>query len=98
MIPRFIYLFTLTAAFQNPVQQSAITSTIENVNADKYASIHLPVPPFHEQMQIVQHLDELTRRIDAAIDRAHQQIELMEEYRSRLIADVVTGKVDVMGS
>ena len=29
------------------------------------------------------------------IDRSRRQIELMEEYRTRLIADVVTGKIDV---
>ena len=33
--------------------------------------------------------------IDAAIARARRQVELMQEYRARLIADVVTGKLDV---
>ena len=33
--------------------------------------------------------------IDAAIARTQRQIELIEEYRTRLIADVVTGKLDV---
>ena len=35
------------------------------------------------------------RNIDTAIARARRQIELLEEYRTRLIADVVTGKLDV---
>ena len=95
MLPKFVYLFTTSPGFQNPVQQSAIVSTIENVNAEKYANIQMPVPPLHEQTIIVRHLDELTKRVDLAIDRARRQIELMEEYRTRLIADVVTGKIDV---
>ena len=33
--------------------------------------------------------------MDSAIARAHRQIELLQEYRTRLIADVVTGKLDV---
>ena len=33
--------------------------------------------------------------VDSAIARAHRQIELLQEYRTRLIADVVTGKLDV---
>ena len=33
--------------------------------------------------------------IEISIALAHRQIELMEEYRTRLIADVVTGKLDV---
>ena len=44
---------------------------------------------------IVQYLDKATSDIDAAIDRARRQIELIQEYRTRLIADVVTGKLDV---
>ena len=36
-----------------------------------------------------------TAGIDAAITRARRQIELLREYRTRLIADVVTGKLDV---
>ena len=37
----------------------------------------------------------LSNQFDAAIDRARRQIELLQEYRTRLIADVVTGKLDV---
>ena len=45
-----------------------------------------PVPPVDEQVAIVEYLDKATADIDAAIDRTH---------RERLIADVVTGKLDV---
>ena len=95
MLPKFVYLFTTTSGFQNPVQQSAIVSTIENVNAEKYANIYMPVPPLCEQTIIVQHIDELTKRVDPTIARARRQMELMNEYRTRLIADVVTGKLDL---
>ena len=44
---------------------------------------------------IVEYLDKATADIDAAIARARRQIELVQEYRTRLIADVVTGKLDV---
>ena len=37
----------------------------------------------------------VTANIDDAITRARRQIELLREYRTRLIADVVTGKLDV---
>ena len=48
-----------------------------------------------EQTAIVEYLDKATAGIDAAIGRARRQIELLREYRTRLIADVVTGKLDV---
>ena len=95
MFPRFIYLFTLTATFRHSVQQAAIASTIENVNAEKYANIHLPVPPLNEQICIVEELDKTTKKIDTVISCARRQIEFMEEYRTRLIAEVITGKLDV---
>ena len=53
------------------------------------------IPPLPEQAAIVGYLDQATADIDTAIDRARRQIELVEEYRTRLIADVVTGKLDV---
>ena len=40
-------------------------------------------------------LGEATSSIDAAIARSRRQIKLVQEYRTRLIADVVTGKLDV---
>ncbi len=52
-------------------------------------------PPVSEQIAIVEYLDEATVEIDTAISRARRQMELIEEYRTRLIADVVTGKLDV---
>ncbi len=58
-------------------------------------SVWLPLPPRSEQCSIVEHLDKATADIDAAITRARRQIELVQEYRTRLIADVVTGKLDV---
>ena len=53
------------------------------------------VPPIEEQVAIVEHIDKATTNIDSAIGRARRQIDLLHEYRTRLIADVVTGKLDV---
>ena len=52
-------------------------------------------PPLPEQATIVRYLDEAAVDIDDTINRTRRQIELLSEYRTRLIADVVTGKLDV---
>ena len=57
--------------------------------------VQVPVPELDEQRQIVKHLDEATVGINQAISKAERQVALMREYRTRLVADVVTGKVDV---
>lgn len=54
-------------------------------------------PPVDEQQEILEHIQEKSAEIDQAISRAQREIELMREYRTRLISDVVTGQVDVRG-
>ena len=44
---------------------------------------------------IVQHTSEQTHPLVTAISRLEREIELLREYRTRLVADVVTGKLDV---
>ena len=66
-----------------------------HLNAEELGTAILLVPPLSEQTAIVAYLDKATADIDAAIDRARREIELLGEYRTRLLADVVTGKVDV---
>ena len=58
----------------------------------------LPIPSVSEQAAIVCYLDRATAEIDAAISRAHRQIKLLQEYQTRLVANVVTGKLDVHGA
>ena len=58
-------------------------------------SVWLPVPSLFEQTAIVHYLDEFTANIETAINRMRRQIELFQEYRTRLVSDVVTGKLDV---
>ena len=58
-------------------------------------SILLPVPPHPEQSDIARFLDQATNRIEKAIEGKTKKIELLKEYQTRMIADVVTGKVDV---
>ena len=54
-----------------------------------------PIPPRSEQVAIVRHLDQATTRAEATISGVSREIELLTEYRARLIADVVTGRLDV---
>lgn len=53
------------------------------------------VPPKEEQAAIAEHLKRAATSIDTTIDRALKEIELLREFRSRLIIDIVTGKIDV---
>ncbi len=53
------------------------------------------MPPIEEQKTICRHLDIEVARFKDAIARLEREIALLREYRTRLVADVVTGKLDV---
>ena len=62
---------------------------------DRIMSISIAVPPRFEQDEIIARTMAQTSGLTGSIVRARRQIELLQEYRARLIADVVTGKLDV---
>lgn len=67
----------------------------QDLTFENYCGVDLPFPPFEEQRRISQFLDRATSGIATTIDCLRIEIDSLGEYRTRLIADVVTGKVDV---
>ena len=57
--------------------------------------IRLPVPPVPEQQAIAEAIAEMTSQCRSQIGKNRDQVDLLREYRTRLIADVATGKLDV---
>ena len=53
------------------------------------------LPPKVEQVRIASYLDRATTDFEVAVAGVRREIELLKEYRARLIADVVTGRLDV---
>ena len=70
-------------------------ATVESVEHQYLANTKVPIPPFLEQQQIVEQLAVATIPLATTISRIEREISLLREYRTRLIADVVTGKLDV---
>ena len=73
----------------------SVGATMANLNTGILKGIHILMPPIREQREILERISLQSRSIDAAIARTRRQIALLEEYRSCLVADVVTGKLDV---
>ena len=77
------------------LRNTASTATIPILDTNIVTNLPCVLPPDDEIFDIVKYLDTQTARIDAAIASSRRSIDLLREYRTRLIADVVTGKVDV---
>jgi len=71
------------------------SSTMQNISQSVIRNLLIPLPPVIEQQSIVEYIDQETALINKTIARTEREIELIQEYRTRLISDVVTGKIDV---
>ena len=76
-------------------RSTGITSSRLRLYPESFLAIPLVCPPRGEQDAIAEHIEKITASVDDAITRTQHQIDLMNEYRTRLIADVVTGQLDV---
>ncbi|MPZ20583.1 MAG: restriction endonuclease subunit S [Luteitalea sp.] len=74
------------------------TTNLASTNSGTLGAFPILIPPLNEQRAITQAIKVEASRIDAAASRAAREIDIMREYRARLVADLVTGKLDVRGA
>lgn len=91
------YFVWLARWFLNHMEAEAHGSTMQHITKPKFGSFPVPLPSLNEQVEIEAHINRETQDIDLAIARTEDEIKLIREYRDRLIADVVTGQIDVRG-
>jgi len=82
-------------ALQEGLLASATGSTYDAVSVGDIGNHAILLPPKTEQARIASYLDRATADFAAAAAGVRREIELLKEYRARLIADVVTGRLDV---
>jgi type I restriction enzyme S subunit len=70
-------------------------TTFSEVSIETVRSLPVVVPPSEVQIRVVDEAKRLCQPFKIATSKAEREIELLREYRTRLIADVVTGKLDV---
>ncbi len=93
-IAKFLELFYIAMDDQKAL--SPLYSGLRNtIPKPTFLGVKTPIPPAHERAEILKAVKERTASLDATIARTEREIALMQEYRTRLTADVVTGKLDV---
>ena len=94
-VPRFFFYQMQLAAGRGVFAADGNENTIPHLTCEKLRSHRFTFPPFQEQDKIAQYLDLELQTLNTAIARYEREITLLREYRTRLTADVVTGKLDV---
>jgi type I restriction enzyme S subunit len=89
------FLYYLFRAMKVELLREAPVNTQGNLNVDRIGSRAIALPPANEQDLIVLSIEADTARLSDGIKHARREIDLLHEYRTRLIGDVVTGKLDV---
>lgn len=97
LLPSFLYNFTKSGEYQNWVNSISTQATIQNIGADKYSDLIIPLLSPDEQEAISAFLDRKTAKIDEAIKDLEAQRDDLALLKQSLISEAVTGKVDVRG-
>lgn len=95
IISRYLMYYTRSGIYENWKNSIFIQATIQNIGADKYSNLRIPLPSISEQKEIINFLDSEMYKIDKVLDMHKCQISLLQERKQIIINDVVTGKVKV---
>ena len=89
------YLYLVFCCMKPELLREAPVNTQGNLNVERIGAMGIPLPLLEEQTKIVRHVESETSSLGSVVSRIEREIDLLREYRTRLIADVVTGKLDV---
>jgi len=68
------------------------------LSVERIQNLFIPIPPIEEQRIIADSIDASSRAADSIIAKVEKEISLLQEYRTALISEAVTGKIDVRGA
>ena len=86
----YLYLFTKSKSYDSWKSSIFIQATIQNIGADKYSCLFVPLPPISEQQAIANFLDQKLAQIDKYIAKKQRMIELLKEQKTVIINRAVT--------
>ena len=94
----FNFVYYLLYGQKEELQSLGQGSTFTELSSQKLKDLKIPFSPISEQKHIAKHLDRKSNEVGSLIEKHKKSIELLKEYRTALISEVVTGKIDVRDS
>jgi type I restriction enzyme, S subunit len=95
VLPSYLALTLNSPRCYEQAQLFTRGATNQDLGLGRMKGIVFALPPLSEQVTILRAVDDHTRDLVEAIQRARHEMDLLREYRTRVVADVVTGKLDV---
>lgn len=96
VLSEFLYLITMTRPFRK-LGEDVMTGSAgqKRISADYIRNFTIGIPEIDEQASIIEKIHSVLQSIDSTIASEETTIKLLEELKTRIIADVVTGQIDV---
>ena len=95
LISDFAYLLLQGTGFSDYLTPIFTGISVPHLSPEQIKAFVVAVPGLSEQNEIVKFVADETAKINLASSVAYREMELLREHETRLIADVVTGKLDV---
>lgn len=97
ILPRYAeyYLKSDVCRYELLIRVRGVVEGFWRLYTEDFNTITIPTPALDEQREILCLLDDESKRIEKLVSTLNNEIDLLHEYRTRLISDVVTGKLDV---
>lgn len=94
--PGFYKWFFKSAAYIGALQKTSdFIRDGQDLRFSNFVKVGLFIIPMEEQKEIAAYLDREIPKYDVLIENLEKQISMLEEFRTRLISDIVTGQIDV---
>ena len=91
-LPKYVYFSTMSAGYERWKETTMTQATIQNISAARYNEYVIPVPSLKEQIEIVQFVERMNKKINELISDKSKLIANLDTYKKSLIYEVVTGK------
>ena len=95
LIAKWIHFNIGTYNFKYYINLSKTDPAIPHITLKNITSYPICIPDINELNLIIEKLNSKLEKLDETLKKSQQEIELLKEYKTALISEVVTGKVDV---
>lgn len=92
---KFLYWFMVSNSFLSMIEFVNTATAVPMISQTQFGNTRIPLPPISEQHIIVEYLEKKISKIDTSISELEHQLSDLKSYKSSLITEAVTGKIDL---